>query len=61
MKPGDEDDDLGGFGSEEGGAPFRFKRPTGSSPVKGSARKATGDRDERGEYISNAYVCGNTN
>ena len=61
MKPGDEDDDLGGFGSEEGGAPFRFKRPTGSSPVKGSARKATGDRDERGGYISNAYVCGNTN
>ncbi|KAI0754694.1 hypothetical protein C8Q80DRAFT_1094239 [Daedaleopsis nitida] len=41
MKSGDDDDDLGGFGSEEDDTSYR--RVGGKS----SAKKATGDRDDR--------------
>ena len=44
----DDDDsaDLGGYGSESGSP---LKHVYASSPMKSSGRKATGERDERGE------------
>ena len=51
MKSGDDDEDLGGFGSEEDGTPSGHRRVSG----KPSSKKATGERDERGE-CSSAYI-----
>lgn len=48
LKTGDDDDDLGGFGSEEDSTPHSFRRSSASA--KSSVRRPTGDRDDRGEH-----------
>lgn len=48
VRSADEDDDLGGFGSEEDSTSLSFSRSSAS--VKSSAKRATGDRDERGMH-----------
>ncbi|EJF61054.1 hypothetical protein DICSQDRAFT_170603 [Dichomitus squalens LYAD-421 SS1] len=45
VKSADDDDDLGGFGSEDDSTSLSFSRS--SAGVKSSAKRATGDRDER--------------
>lgn len=51
MQKGDDDEDLGGFGSEDESTPSGHRRASG----KPSSKKATGERDERGEF-GNAYI-----
>ncbi|RDX49866.1 hypothetical protein OH76DRAFT_1556053 [Lentinus brumalis] len=43
VRTGDDDEDLGGFGSEDEGTPSRHRRASGKS----SSKRATGERDER--------------
>ena len=65
MRTEGEDADLGGFGSEEDTILRQHKPSSGSSGVKSSVRRATGDRDERGEFlpvvhtpdISSKFAC----
>lgn len=61
MKTGDEYDDLGGFGSEGETTLSQYKPPNGTASVKGSVRKPTGERDERGGcYYHRAYIDQNS-
>lgn len=50
-RAGDDDEDLGGFGSEDDDTPSGHRRASGKSSLK----RATGERDERGEF-SGAYA-----
>ncbi|RPD54662.1 hypothetical protein L226DRAFT_613702 [Lentinus tigrinus ALCF2SS1-7] len=43
MRAGEDDEDLGGFGTEEDGTPSGHRRASGKS----SSKRATGERDER--------------
>ncbi len=51
MKNGDDEDDLGGFGSEEDGMPLGQRRISQSS-----TKRATGDRDDRGQFPQITYT-----
>ncbi|KAI0761978.1 hypothetical protein BD413DRAFT_221108 [Trametes elegans] len=48
VRPNEEEDDLGGFGSEMDSSPMANKRAKGATAsAKSSGRRAMGDRDER--------------
>lgn len=56
----DEYDDLGGFGSEVDSSPMAHRRGVLASG-KSSGRKATGERDDRGELAAHIATLGSNN
>lgn len=56
IKKLDEDEDLGGFGSDVDGSPVAHRRANGvSTSGKSSVRRATGERDDRGMEV--LHIC----
>ena len=57
-----DSEDLGGFGEDSDASPTKWRSNGITDSVKSSARRATGDRDDRGSYMlvspdDNANVC----
>ena len=55
IKKLDEDEDLGGFGSDVDGSPVAHRRNGVTASGKSSVRRATGERDDRGMDV--LHIC----